>query len=61
VSEHIWETFDDLFKTVYRQAERIHALEAHVADLEHRLAERSAAKGPPVEAATADMPAEQAA
>jgi len=61
MSEHIWETFDDLFKTVYRQAERVHALEARVADLERRLAERAAVKRPPVEAVAADTPAEQAA
>jgi BMFP domain-containing protein YqiC len=64
MSEQIWETFDDLFKTVYRQAKRVSELEARIADLEQRLAER-AAKRPAaktVKAATVgDMPAERAA
>ena len=42
VSEFIWETFDDLFKTVHRQGRRVEELEARVIDLEQRLNERAA-------------------
>jgi len=56
--EHIWETFDSLFKTVHRQGRKVEELEARIADLEERLRERreqSAMKQ------TVEMPAERAA
>ena len=40
VSEHIWETFDSLFKTVHRQGRRVEELESRIVDLERRLRER---------------------
>ena len=43
MSDHIWETFDGLFKTVHRQGRRVEELEARIVDLERRLAERAAA------------------
>ncbi|HEV2799037.1 MAG TPA: hypothetical protein VGW12_00995 [Pyrinomonadaceae bacterium] len=42
MSDHIWETFDGLFKTVHRQGRRVEELEARIVDLERRLAERAA-------------------
>jgi BMFP domain-containing protein YqiC len=65
VSEHIWETFDSLFKTVHRQGRRVEELEARLESLERRLEERSAAaqqqatKQPPH--IVNEMPAERAA
>ncbi len=41
MSDHIWETFDGLFKTVHRQGRRVEELEARITDLERRLAERA--------------------
>ena len=41
MSDHIWETFDGLFKTVYGQGRRVEELEARITDLERRLAERA--------------------
>jgi len=38
--EHIWETFDGLFKTVYRQSRKVEELETRIASLERRLQER---------------------
>ena len=69
MSEHIWETFDGLFKTVHRQSRRVEELEARITDLERRLAERStagaaAAQQPKQAHATAtlgEMPVERAA
>jgi hypothetical protein len=43
MSDHIWETFDGLFKTVHRQGRRVEELEARITDLERRLAERAGA------------------
>ncbi|HEX5708505.1 MAG TPA: hypothetical protein VFX96_14475 [Pyrinomonadaceae bacterium] len=43
MSEHIWETFDSLFKTVHRQGRRVEELEARIVDLERILREREAA------------------
>ena len=43
VSEHIWETFDSLFKTVHRQGRRVEELEARIVNLERLLREREAA------------------
>ncbi|HEY1403108.1 MAG TPA: hypothetical protein VGB05_03150 [Pyrinomonadaceae bacterium] len=40
MSDHIWETFDGLFKTVHRQGRRVEELEARIVDLERRLAEQ---------------------
>lgn len=45
MSEAIWETFDGLFKTLYRQGERVEQLERRVIDLESRLQERPAHAG----------------
>ena len=42
MSDHIWETFDSLFKTVHRQGRRVEELEARVIDLERCLNERNA-------------------
>jgi BMFP domain-containing protein YqiC len=63
-SEYIWETFDSLFKTVYRQGRRMEELEARIVDLESRLqerAERQAAAPPKALEHVAEMPAERAA
>lgn len=35
--EYIWETFDSLFKTVYRQGRQIEELVARVEELEKKL------------------------
>lgn len=43
MSDYIWETFDDLFKTVYGHGRRVEELETRVADLERRLQERTMA------------------
>jgi hypothetical protein len=63
--EHIWETFDGLFKTLYRQGRRVEELEARVAHLERRLQEREgagvAAEKPSAERVVAEMPVERAA
>lgn len=70
MSDHIWETFDGLFKTVHRQGRRVEELEARITDLERRLAERSAIVGqvqPSKQAqqqqqqAVSEMPVERAA
>ena len=61
MSDHIWETFDSLFKTVYRQGKRVEELEARIADLERRLVERSAATPKPAQPTVGEMPAERAA
>ncbi|MGB8509476.1 MAG: hypothetical protein WCD76_13895 [Pyrinomonadaceae bacterium] len=64
-TEHIWETFDSLFKTVYRQGRRVEELEARVIDLEQRLQERAAAASsiqqPKAVETYTEMPAERAA
>jgi len=56
--DHIWETFDSLFKTVYRQGRRVEELEARIADLEARLKERRE-QGSMKQ--TVELPAERAA
>ena len=68
MSDHIWETFDGLFKTVYGQGRRVQELEARIAELERRLAERAAvvvvnsAQSPkPAQATMSEMPVERAA
>ena len=65
VSEFIWETFDDLFKTVHRQGRRVEELEARVIDLEKRLNERAIAAAQKPQAlqhnSINEMPAERAA
>ena len=68
MSDHIWETFDGLFKTVHRQGRRVEEFEARIVDLERRLAERAAAvvantAQQPKQAHTAvsEMPVERAA
>ena len=43
--EHIWETFDGLFKTVYRQSRKVEELETRIASLERRLQERDGGVG----------------
>ena len=63
-TEYIWETFDSLFKTVYRQGRRMEELEARIVDLESCLrerAERQAAGLPQALDNRAEMPAERAA
>lgn len=37
MSEHIWETFDQLFRTAQKQARRIDELEERIAKLEAEL------------------------
>ena len=64
-TEYIWETFDSLFKTVYRQGRRMEELEARIVALESRLQERAAAQ-PSAQGSkglepVAEMPAERAA
>jgi hypothetical protein len=67
MSDHIWETFDGLFKTVYGQGRRVAELEARIVDLERRLAERAAVVAnttqQPKQAQTtvSEMPVERAA
>ncbi|HZG50528.1 MAG TPA: hypothetical protein VEZ40_00205 [Pyrinomonadaceae bacterium] len=69
MSDHIWETFDGLFKTVHRQGRRVEELEARIVDLERRLAERAAGAMNPAQppkqaqptAAMSEMPIERAA
>jgi len=67
MSDHIWETFDGLFKTVHRQGRRVEELEARITDLERRLAERSAVVVNPVQqpkqaqTTVSEMPVERAA
>ena len=58
MSEHIWETFDSLFKTVHRQGRRVEELEARLESLERRLEERSTVQQPHI---VNEMPAERAA
>ncbi|HLM55585.1 MAG TPA: hypothetical protein VK422_05610 [Pyrinomonadaceae bacterium] len=41
MSDAIWETFDSLFKTVYRQGRLVEELEGRVIELERRLQERT--------------------
>ena len=64
-TEYIWETFDSLFKTVYRQGRRLEELEARLVALEGRLQERgewqSAGQGSKTLEPVAEMPAERAA
>jgi hypothetical protein len=40
-TEEIWETFNELFKTVHGQGRRVEELEARVLELERRLSERT--------------------
>jgi hypothetical protein len=67
MSDHIWETFDGLFKTVHRQGRRVEELEARITDLERRLAERAAAVVNPAQqpkqaqTTLSEMPVERAA
>lgn len=64
--EYIWETFDNLFKTVHRQGRRVEELEARIVQLERRLTEASPKQQPANTQAQAlgsfdEMPAERAA
>ena len=61
MTEHMWETFDSLFKTVHRQGRRGEELEARVVELERRLGERAAQQPRAVEFQGNEMPAERAA
>ena len=67
MSDHIWETFDGLFKTVHRQGRRVEELEARITDLERRLQERATAvlngvpSQPKAQNTLSEMPAERAA
>ncbi|PYS76201.1 MAG: hypothetical protein DMF67_19910 [Acidobacteria bacterium] len=62
MSDIVWETFDGLFKTLYRQGRRVEELERRVFELERRLQERAiqAQHTEAVERVT-QMPAEKAA
>ena len=65
--EHIWETFDGLFKTVYRQSRKVEELETRIASLERRLQERDGGLGAGAEKHSAErvmvteLPVERAA
>ena len=63
--EHIWETFDGLFKTVYRQSRKVEELETRIASLERRLQERdgaaAGAERQPAERVLTELPVERAA
>lgn len=62
MSEHIWETFDSLYKTVHRQGRRVEELETRLAELERRLNDRFSAPSQPKSIVTAtEMPIERAA
>lgn len=66
MSDHIWETFDGLFKTVHRQGRRVEELEARITDLERRLAERAGGVNPvpqpkQTQPTLSEMPVERAA
>jgi BMFP domain-containing protein YqiC len=66
MSDHIWETFDGLFKTVYRQGRRVEELEARISELERRLTERAGAVNPvpqtkQAQPTVSEMPVERAA
>ena len=66
MSDHIWETFDGLFKTVHRQGQRVEELEARITELERRLSERAGALSPAPQAKQAqtalnELPVERAA
>jgi phage shock protein A len=37
MADHVWETFNELFKIVHRQSQRIEELEARVGELERKL------------------------
>lgn len=43
MTQDIWETLDNLFKTVHRQARRVEELEGRLAELERRQSERPSA------------------
>ena len=65
MSEHVWETFDGLFKTVYRQGRQVAALEERIADLERRLQQQQTTRPEAVRETrddfAADFPTERAA
>jgi hypothetical protein len=64
VSEFVWETFDGLFKTVYRQNARVEALEQRIADLERRLLDQQSERAlgsHVIEPHVAEFPVERAA
>ena len=66
MSDHIWETFDGLFKTVHRQGRRVEELEARITDLERRLAQQQrepvvSQVQPKTQASVSEMPVERAA
>ena len=60
MSEFVWETFDGLFKTVYRQERRVEVLEQRIADLERRLQEQQTEERTGV-SGIAEFPVERAA
>ena len=61
MSDHIWDTFDSLFRTVYRHGRRVEELEARIALLERRLAERAAGQPARAGEAAEELPLERAA
>jgi hypothetical protein len=63
-TDYIWETFDNLFKTVHRQGRRVEELEARIADLEQRLVAATTQQVRPTPQSlntVNEMPAERAA
>lgn len=63
MSEYIWETVDNLFKTMHRQSRRVDELETRIVELERRLSERTGVVQQAKERATSHdfLPAERAA
>jgi len=63
MSEEIWETFDDVFRTVNKQKRRVEELEARVLELEKKLSEAGFQSKPKNQTLFGlnEMPAEKAA
>ncbi|MEJ7710320.1 MAG: hypothetical protein WKF84_10755 [Pyrinomonadaceae bacterium] len=61
LTEHIWETLDNVFKTVYRHARRVDELEQRITELERRLNDRSASITTRPMSSAGEMPIERAA
>lgn len=60
VSEEIWETFDDIFRTVNKQNRRVEELEARVIELEKKMKDRAQTKAKRL-TIVSEMTAEKAA
>lgn len=60
MSEEIWETFDDIFRTVNKQNRRVEELEARVIELEKKIREKAQTKAKTL-TIVKEMPEEKAA